>query len=148
MEQVVAELLVEQASGGESPNDPASEAAIAAVRESLLSELGAVYPTDLEALHRLTDGIDFDGLVVYGTAAAPETLGTDGFWQGLIAANEVWRDSAENSELLVIAENDMDVFTVSLGGREPIQRDRVTFEEVARFDSVASMLEGAIRERL
>lgn len=74
----------------EEPVQPgADEAAIAALRVRLRERLGATLPDAYADLLRREDGVDVDGLVLYGSRQSPEARGPGGFWQGLGAVNEL-----------------------------------------------------------
>ncbi|GAA5126034.1 YrhA family protein [Pseudonocardia adelaidensis] len=118
----------------------ADEAAIADVRARLRDRFGAMLPDAYADLLRREDGLDVDGLVLYGSGQSPEARGPGGFWQGLVAANELWREVPGREDYLVLGDNDLYLFTVDLDGGAPVLRDRVTAEPVERFPDVAAAL--------
>ena len=126
----------------------ASDEQIATVQKAVIESLGAILPGEYEEFLRLSDGLDYNGLVLYGSTASPEQPDASGFWQGLVAANQLWRESPENSSLLILGDSDMDLFTVDLNGGNPARRDRVTGETVETYPSISSMLEAALSEHL
>ena len=104
--------------------------------------LGAVLPEAYVSFLRQHDGFEFDGVVFYATQPR------DGFWQGLVEANEAWRDAPENVDLLILGDDDMSFYAVSLNGSNPARHDRVTGEVVDKFDNVDDMITDAINTRL
>jgi hypothetical protein len=126
----------------EEPVQPgADEAAIAAVRERLRSLFGATLPDAYADLLRREDGVDVDGLVLYGSWQSPDARGPGGFWQGLVAANLLWRDVPGRESYLVLGDSDLYLLTVDLDGGAPLLRDRVTAEPVESFPDVATAIE-------
>ncbi|WP_147254505.1 YrhA family protein [Pseudonocardia hierapolitana] len=125
----------------------ADEAAIAAVRERLRSLFGATLPDAYADLLRREDGVDVDGLVLYGSWQSPEARGPGGFWQGLVAANTLWRDVPGREGYLVLGDSDLYLLTVDLDGGAPVLRDRVTAEPVESFPDVATAIEHVLAPR-
>ena len=125
----------------------ADEAAIVDVRFRLQDRFGATLPDAYADLLRREDGLDVDGLVLYGSRQSPESRGPGGFWQGLVAANEMWRDVPGREDYLVLGDSDLYLLTVDLDGGSPVLRDRVTAEPVEWFPDVAAALERLLAGR-
>jgi len=119
----------------------ADEVAIAAVEERLRSLFGATLPDAYIDLLRREDGVDVDGLVLYGSWQSPDARGPGGFWQGLVATNLLWREVPGREDYLVLGDSDLYLLTVDLDGGAPVLRDRVTAEVVERFPDVATAIE-------
>ena len=132
---------------GEPVQPGADEAAIAAVRARLRSVFGAVLPDAYADLLRREDGVDVNGLVLYGSRQNPEARGPGGFWQGLVATNELWREVPGLEDRLVLGDSDLYLLTVDLDGGGPVLRDRVTAEPVERFPDLATALERLLAGR-
>lgn len=126
---------------------PADEAAIAEVLVRVRERFGATLPDAYADLLRREDGLDVDGLVLYGSRQSPEERGPGGFWQGLVATNELWREVPGREDYLVLGDSDLYLFTVDLDGGAPVLRDRVTAEPVERFPDVAAALERLLTGR-
>ncbi len=125
----------------------ADEAAIAEVLVRVRERFGATLPDAYADLLRREDGLDVDGLVLYGSRQSPEERGPGGFWQGLVATNELWREVPGREDHLVLGDSDLYLFTVDLDGGGPVLRDRVTAEPVERFPDVAAALERLLAGR-
>jgi hypothetical protein len=125
----------------------ADDAAIAAVRERLRSLFGATLPDAYAALLRREDGVDVDGLVLYGSWQSPDARGPGGFWQGLVATNTLWRDVPGREDYLVLGDSDLYLLTVDLDRGAPVLRDRVTAEPVESFPDVAAAIEHLLAPR-
>jgi hypothetical protein len=125
----------------------ADEASIAVVRERLRSLFGATLPDAYADLLRREDGVDVDGLVLYGSRQSPEARGPGGFWQGLVAANALWREAPGREDYLVLGDSDLYLLTVDLDGGTPVLRDRVTAEPVESFPDVATAIERLLAAR-
>jgi hypothetical protein len=125
----------------------ADEAAIATLRARLRTEFGATLPEAYADLLRREDGLDVDGLVLYGSWQSPEARGPGGFWQGLVATNILWRDVPGREDYLVLGDSDLYLLTVDLDGGAPVLRDRVTAEPVERFPDVSTAVEWLLASR-
>jgi hypothetical protein len=125
----------------------ADEAAIAAVRAQLRALFGAELPDAYADLLRREDGVDVDGLVLYGSWQSPDARGPGGFWQGLVATNLLWREGPGHEGYLVLGDSDLYLLTVGLDGGGPVLRDRVTGEPTDRFPDVATAIERLLAAR-
>ncbi len=132
---------------GEPVQPGADEAAIATLRARLRTEFGATLPDAYADLLRREDGVDVDGLVLYGSWQSPEARGPGGFWQGLVATNILWRDVPGREDYLVLGDSDLYLLTVDLDGGAPVLRDRVTAEPVEWFPDVATAIEWLLATR-
>jgi len=147
MDAVIMAARDAQVAVGEVVQAGADEARIAALRVALQREFGATLPDDYAALLRRSDGVDFDGLVLYGSAQSEAAPGPAGFWQGLVAANRLWREGPGHERYLVLGETDIDLFTVDLDGGNPVLRDKVSSDVNETFPSVGAAIERLLSTR-
>jgi len=147
MDAVIMAARDAQVAVGEVVQSGADETRIAALRAALQREFGATLPDDYAALLRRSDGVDFDGLVLYGSAQSETAPGPGGFWQGLIAANRLWRQGPGHENWLVLGETDMDLFTVALDGSQPVLRDKVSSDVNEAFPTVGAAIQRLLATR-
>ncbi|MDR7115572.1 YrhA family protein [Caulobacter sp. BE254] len=145
---LITALEADQATHGEVRQGPASADDINRLRTALHAEFGAVLPQDYALFLRHANGLDYNGLVLYGATQSQVAPGPGGFWQGLCAANHLWREGPGPENLLILGETDLDLLTVTLAGAEPSQRDKVSGELTSAFESVMDLLEAVISQRL
>lgn len=145
--QRLTRLLATIAKDGET-QPPASEARIEKLIANAEKHLGAVVPADYLALLRHQDGVDYNGLVLYGSWQSEKKPGAAGFWQGIVDANTVWRDNPDNAKLLVLGDNDMDMLVVNLDGTKPRSIDKISGDVTKRYTSINAMLEAQLKARL
>jgi hypothetical protein len=145
---LIEALEAEQAAHGEARQGPASTVDIDRLRAALHAEFGAVLPQDYALFLRRANGLDYNGLVLYGATQNETARGPGDFWQGLCAANRLWRRGPGNEGLLILGETDLDLLTVTLAGAEPSLRDKVSGDLAQAFDSVMDLLENVISQRL
>lgn len=141
------QIRADHQAAGEAVQPPATPEQTAALVHEAQDRFAATVPQDyVDFLHK-TNGVDFDGLVLYGAGQTPEARGPGGFWQGLVAANAEWRRSGAHEGYLILGDTDMDLVTVDLAGERASLRDRVSGDVVETFDSVAAMLDSLMRRR-
>jgi hypothetical protein len=145
---LIETLEADQAAHGEARQDAASRDDIDRLRAALHAEFSAVLPNDYALFLRRANGLDYNGLVLYGATQDQAAPGPGGFWQGLRAANRLWRQGPGHEDLLILGETDMDLLTVTLDGADPGLRDKVSGDLAQVFDSVIDMLEAVVSQRL
>lgn len=136
-----------QVAVGETVQPGADAARIAACRSALKEQFGATLPDDYAAMLRTSDGVDFDGLVLYGSWQSEDRRGPADFWQGMVAANRLWREGPGHEQYLVLGETDIDLFTVALDGGDAVLRDKVSGDVNERFGSVREGLDRLLATR-
>ena len=144
---VIERAQAAQEAVGETVQPPAEPARIAAAEMMLRRDFGAVLPADYAAFLRASDGVDFDGLVLYGSWQSDAARGPAGFWQGLGEANRLWREGPGHSRYLVLGETDIDLLTVGLDGTDVVLRDKVSGDVNERFASVGEAIEQLLSTR-
>lgn len=145
---LIEALEADQATHGEVRQGRASADDIDRLRTALHAEFGAVLPQDYALFLRHANGLDYNGLVLYGATQSQAAPGPGGFWQGLCAANRLWREGPGHENLLILGETDLDLLTVTLAGAEPSQRDKVSGDLARAFESVTDLLQAVISQRL
>ena len=146
-QDLLAQVHADQRKYGDPVRPPATAAALAALRARARSLLGTELPPGYIEFLQRSDGLDFNGLVVYDSSSTPEQP-TNGFWQGLVAANQAWRDNPTRRELLVVADSDMDLYALHLPSQTWRRIDKVGSDRFEVFDSFAEMIDTALRSRL
>jgi hypothetical protein len=148
MDEVVEKVAAEQRGVGETVLAPASEDQIVAEQEVLRDRFGAELPAGYARLLSKVNGVDFNGVVLYGVGYTQASPGADGFWQGLAEANTLWREGLSHEAYLVLGESDMDLLTVDLDGRRPVLRDKVSSDVFEEFTTVDEAVERLLQSRL
>jgi hypothetical protein len=146
-QDLLAQVHADQRKYGDAIRPPATPAALAALRARARSLLGTELPPEYIEFLQRSDGLDFNGLVVYDSASTPEQP-SNGFWQGLVAANQAWRDNPARRELLVLADSDMDLYALHLPSQTWRRIDKIGSDRFEEFPSFGAMLDAALRSRL
>ncbi len=143
----LALIQAEQRRAGERVHPGASAAACQALNDEVRRRHGVDLPAGYLAFLRRSDGLDFNGLVIYDSASTPEKP-RQGFWQGLLAANEAWRDDPAMADWLVLGDNDTDLLAWHLPSGVFSRLDRVGLDRGKSFTDVEALLDQALQERL
>jgi hypothetical protein len=145
LSDVLERVRRDQQSAGELFRNGARADEIAGLRADLRMVLTVELPDDYANFLRLADGVDFDGIVFYGTASDPAIHTVFGL--GLVAANRLWRRTGENNDVLILGEDDMHLFVVSIATGTVERRDRVTAETTERFPGITAMITQVLHRR-
>ena len=112
----LAELLrVEQDEWATPPQPPATEAALADLVTRARRELGRTVPAAYLDLLRVHDGVDANGLTLYGTRTAPAAGSPTATILGVVEANRSWEGYAG---LLLVGDSHLDLL-----GHDPAAGD-------------------------
>ncbi|MCD2188827.1 YrhA family protein [Actinomycetospora soli] len=136
--EVLARVLADKRRHGEIVRAPAGRAGVAAVRAALSEEFGADLPAAYTEFLQHCDGLDHDGLVLYGSASGP----------GLVEMNRVWREAPGRADVLVLGDTDMDLLVVTLDGTGPRLLDKVGGDVAGTFPDVTAALVELLTARL
>lgn len=148
MHVVIEQVHSDQAKYGEARQGPATAEQISKAREEVRVRFGAVLPDDFVAFLQRSNGVSYNGAVIYGASQSEAAPGPNGFWQGIVAANAAWREGPGHSGYLVLGDTDLDLLTVDLTGERAVLRDKVSSDVNEQFNSVAEAIEAILRERL
>lgn len=135
LDQVVAE--------GWSLNPPATAEGIAAVERWFQSQVGIDLPDGYGSLLKRTDGLDFNGAVIYASADSTEQV----FIPGIAESNARLNEDLETSQRYV-GETGSDLYAVEAGGTRWSIVDRVSRDVDETFASSEEMLAAVLRKYL
>lgn len=123
---------------------PASFQDIEHLKSDVRRLFDAELPMEYLEFLSLSDGLQHNGLIVYDTTSTPEKPAYKGFWQGFIAANQLWRENPDNSDYLIFGDDDMDLLTFNLKQREFQQVDRAAYDSYESYPTFDAMLVAAL----
>jgi hypothetical protein len=148
MQAVIEQVQVDQVKYGEAGQGAATHEQIARVRADVQARFGATLPEDFADFLSRSNGVDYNGAVIYGASQSIAAPGPNEFWQGIVAANAEWRNGPGHENYLVLGETDMDLLTVDLDGTNVVLRDKVSSDVNERFSSVSEAIESILKKRL
>ncbi len=112
-QQLLDEHAKWQMANGLQLQPPATHEQIEAVLRRARERLGCDLPAEYARFLERTNGLSSNGLVVY--ACEPTVLAgyTDEFIEGLVEANEAWRDDPEHSSFLFFGEGNISRYVLN-----------------------------------
>lgn len=140
-------IAAEQRAAGESVEAGASAADLAQAKVAVESQLNLRLPDSYADVLSLRNGIAFNGVVFYSATDTSEHPSAGGFWQGLVAANEVWRDDARFADRLVIGDSDMEIFVYEKESNRFTRRDRVSDDIIGIYVDAPTLIDDVLRQR-
>lgn len=148
MDRLLDEIAADQARAGEVSQPPATDEQIAELARAVRTAFGAILPEAFIRFLRRANGLDYNGLVLYGAGQTIADPGAGGFWQGLVEVNALWRENEVRSAYLALGETDMDLLTVALDGTAPVLRDKVGDDVVEEFATLDAAIAQCLQRRL
>ena len=147
MHEIIEKILADKIQNGEEVQSPAGDILVETAAAQVKKAFGAELPQDYAKFWSVTNGLDYNGVVLYGAGQTVEMPGPGGFWQGILEANTNWREGPGHTEYLVLGETDMDLLTVDLAGRDPVLRDKVSSDVFEQYETVAAAVDSILNER-
>jgi hypothetical protein len=135
-----------QHAAGEVVAQGASDSVLEAANEHVRREFGLPIPQSYVSILKQRDGIDYNGTVFYSALDTPEKPGPGGFWQGIVAANQMWRDDKTRTDLLILGDSSMDFFAFSPKDNSFGRYDRVTSDVIERYQDAHEMIMSALKD--
>jgi len=148
MRSLIERLAADQRASGKAVQEPASTEEVAGARQDLEARLGARLPEGYVALLTQANGIAYNGLVLYGAGQDPERRSPGEFWQGLLAANLLWREGPGHDGYLILGDTGLELLTVDLDGSGACLRDKISGEVNEAFDTIEAAIETCLRRHL
>ena len=99
---------------GSSLQPPCTEEQLRTLQRRAKDELQAIPPEGYLEFLALTNGLDWNGVVVYASETVPIVKHPDRSIAGLVEMNLNYRDDARFSDLLVLGSSGMDIYTYRL----------------------------------
>lgn len=141
-------VRAEQARYGEAPQPPASDDDLAALVERARAVLGGAPPEAYLALLRRENGLNHNGLFLYGSEDRPLSSKPDVTLHGLVEANLLWRDAPGLTRYLLFGEGNLDLYGLHLETGAYHVLDRVPGNVIERHGTADALIAAAIRAHL
>jgi hypothetical protein len=146
-EEILKLVQDDQRKWGDPVRPPATSTLLSELRVNARAQLGVELPDDYIRILQRSDGLEFNGFVLYDCASTPEHR-TDGFWQGLVVTNQIWRESSARRDFLIVADSDMDLYALHVPSQTWRRIDKIASDRFEVFDSCDTMLVAALRARI
>jgi hypothetical protein len=140
-------VQADQRTAGEPVHDGATVEQLEQLRSQARAVLGVEVPHAFLGFLRESNGLDYNGLVIYDCTSSPQSP-SRGFWQGLVAANLAWRENPSLRSVLVLGDSDMDLFAWRPDTGAWLRMDRIAHDRVQTYPSFDALIEDALQARL
>jgi|GEM_PF-1125863 len=125
---------------------PAAAGALARLRQRTRAELGAEVPAGYLTFLRLADGLNWNGLFVYGSRRAPLVTEPSVFVRDFVDTNLAWRRQEPAPRVLYLAEGGGTRYAYTPDEGYYQTRDWTTGEVAKSFLSAEELLASALQE--
>ena len=145
-QQQLQEHLDDKKVYGESGQPPATPAQLQALRDQAKKELGVDLPAEYYRLLETTNGLDSNGLSIYGSERTPIVGYTDRFIQGLVDANLNWWDLESHKRYIFFGDASMSLYVYDREDRKYQILDRSSNDVVEEFGTFEALIHRALEE--
>ncbi|GEM_PF-1477546 len=118
------------------------------LRERVKAELQDDLPSEYEEFLAQTNGLDFDGLVFYGSEPGPIAGYDDRMLDGIIEANRNHRENGSMKKMLVLGESEDLLYVFDSKDHAFHAVDSCSLKKCEHYTSFKEMLAGALVSRV
>jgi len=117
------------------------------LRDRVKEELQADLPSEYEEFLAHTNGLDYDGLVFYGSEPGPIAGYDDRVLDGIVEANQGYRESGSMGRLLVLGESEDYLYVFDSQKSTYHAVDSTSMKKCEHYTSFRELLAGALVSR-
>jgi hypothetical protein len=129
------------------PQPPCTEIQLDRLGESVLAELAAQLPEGYKEFLRLSNGLDWNGVVIFASERIQITSYPDRFISGFVEMNLIYRE-ADSSRSLVFGSDGMDVYTYNQSTSSYEIHDAVSDDLIEALPSFDALIVKALTRSL
>jgi hypothetical protein len=147
-QELLRRVAEEQRPFGSSLQPPATEDQLRLLSERARANLNAELPTEYFDFLRLTNGFDWNGVVIFASDIVPIASHPDRSITGIVEMNLNYRDDPRFEDLLVLGSNGMDLYAyrISTGAYEVY--DEVPHELIETLSTFEQLMARALTRSL
>lgn len=139
---------IEERYGGRL-NEPASNHEINKMQENISVKYnGFILPIEYNDFLKELNGLEFNGLILYGVDKTFFDKEIEEDVQGFIEANEIWHENKWQKQYIFFADSDTAWYCYDLNGRGFLELDKPSGTVMNSFSNFEAMLEEALSTRL
>ncbi|PRT12395.1 SMI1/KNR4 family protein [Bacillus toyonensis] len=129
-------------------NTPATDTEIHRLRKHVKEKFNVDLPSEYEEFLKTVNGLDFNGLVIYGVD--PSLLNTERDEQicGFIDTNEIWYENEFQKEYLFFGVSNIAWFCKNLSEGTYLELDKPSGTVMKTYNDFNTMLEEALKTAL
>lgn len=147
-QELLARVADEQRRFGSEPQPPATEEELQTVVQNGSKDLHTELPGDYLHFLRLNNGLDWNGVVIYGANRNPIAAHPDRSIADVVEMNLNYRDDPRFGDLLVLGSNGMDIYTFRISTDRYEIYDEVPHELIESFPTFDELMSKALTRSL
>lgn len=133
----------------ENLNHPVTDEEIAKFSKSIEEQLGNIpLPTQYLDFLKETNGLDFNGTVIYGVDNNILNENVNESNYGLIENNEIWYENEWQKEFLFIGDSNTSWYCIKIKENICMEQDKPSGSLIREYDDFNEMLEDALNTSL
>ncbi|HDR7622785.1 TPA: SMI1/KNR4 family protein [Bacillus mycoides] len=129
-------------------NTPATDTEVHRLRKHVKEKFNVDLPSEYEEFLKTVNGLDFNGLVIYGVD--PSLLDTERgeLISGLIDTNEIWYENEFQKEYLFLGDSNIAWFCKNLSDGTYLELDKPSGTVMETYSNFNTMIEEALKTTL
>ncbi|GLV65475.1 SMI1/KNR4 family protein [Bacillus mycoides] len=124
---------------------PATDTEIGKLRERVKENFNVDLPSEYEEFLKIVNGLDFNGLVIYGVDPSLLDTERDELISGLIDTNEIWYENEFQKEYLFFGDSNIAWFCKNLSDGTYLELDKPSGTVMKTYNDFNTMLEEALK---
>ncbi|MGW8749860.1 YrhA family protein [Bacillus wiedmannii] len=129
-------------------NTPTTDSEVQKLRERMKENFNVDLPSEYEEFLKTVNGLDFNGLVLYGVDSYLLDTERDESICGLIETNEIWYENEFQKEYLFLGDSDIAWFCKNLSDGTYLELDKPSGTVMNTYNDCNTMLEEALKTAL
>ncbi|MES5928499.1 YrhA family protein [Bacillus cereus group sp. MG9] len=129
-------------------NTPATDTEIGKLRERVKENFNVDLPSEYEEFLKIVNGLDFNGLVIYGVDPSLLDTERDELISGLIDTNEIWYENEFQKEYLFLGDSNIAWFCKNLSDGTYLELDKPSGTVMETYSDFNTMIEEALKTTL
>jgi len=148
LKELLRKVAKEDAKYGGRLQPPAKPKELGRMRQDALERLGYEIPEDYVDFLEIADGLDYDGIVLFGSSSKPMVDKPDLEIEGFMDANERMRKDMESADQYIFFGTDNDeVLAFGFERQEFLILDEVSFDPLENYYSYAVLVAAVLKKR-
>ncbi|MDT3499219.1 SMI1/KNR4 family protein, partial [Bacillus toyonensis] len=127
---------------------PATDSEVKKLRERMKKSFNVDLPSEYEEFLKTVNGLDFNGLVLYGVDSYLLDTERDESICGLIETNEIWYENEFQKEYLFLGDSNIAWFCKNLSDGTYLELDKPSGTVMNTYNDCNTMLEEALKTAL
>ncbi|MBF7153914.1 YrhA family protein [Bacillus albus] len=129
-------------------NTTATDSEVQKLRERMRESFNIDLPSEYEEFLKTVNGLDFNGLVLYGVDSYLLDTERDESICGLIETNEIWYENEFQKEYLFLGDSNISWFCKNLSDGTYLELDKPSGTVMNTYNDCNTMLEEALKTAL